>query len=101
MKDNKSMSAFKERHQTSSSILKANNNSVPPKIYDSRNRVNPLHSSENKIRTKFESKPSLDTAKENFLKEYEAKLREIKAKYDNKLEYLRKKYSGMDARSAI
>jgi hypothetical protein len=90
MRDNKSMSAFK-----------ANNKAAQPSIYDSRNRVNPLHSSENKIRNKFESKPSLDTAKENFLKEYEAKLREIKAKYDNKLDYLRKKYNGMDARCAV
>ena len=44
---------------------------------------------------------SLESTKENFLKEYEAKLREIKAKYDNKLEYLRKKYTSMDLRSAI
>jgi len=37
--------------------------------------------------------------KENFLKEYEAKLKEIKAKYDNKLDYLRQKYNGMSLKS--
>lgn len=47
-------------------------------------------------KTIVRKQPSLEMTKEGFLKEYEAKLKEIKAKYDNKLEYLRQKYSGMD-----
>ena len=37
----------------------------------------------------------------NFLKEYEAKLKEIKSKYDNKLEYLRQKYNADESKMSF
>mmetsp|Transcript_23578 Transcript_23578/g.20940 ORF Transcript_23578/g.20940 Transcript_23578/m.20940 type:complete len:128 (+) Transcript_23578:228-611(+) len=50
-------------------------------------------------KSKTPPKLNLEMPKDEFLKEYEAKLREIKQKYDNKLDYLRQKYSGMTLKS--
>ena len=47
-------------------------------------------------KSKYRAKKS-ESYKEDFLRDYEAKLKEIKEKYDNKLDYLRQKYNADDA----
>jgi len=66
---------------------------------ESKGRNKPLINA--KFRNSLQTALSNDDSKEHFLKEYEIKLREIKAKYDNKLDYLRQKYTSMDVRTAI
>ncbi|CAI2378099.1 unnamed protein product [Moneuplotes crassus] len=71
---------------------------LPEQILDIKNKTEFSKSLNSKISSKNPQaapKLNLKLTKNNFLKEYEAKLREIKSKYDNKLELLRQKYSGM------